>query len=43
MFGCSHCHQLAVSSGAHWCKGEWRAAFDTVIRYQPDHASKIER
>jgi hypothetical protein len=33
MFGCSQCGQLAVSSGSHWCRGEWVPAFDTVIRY----------
>lgn len=42
MFGCSVCHQLAVSKGAHWCRGEWRASFDTVIRYVPDNETRVK-
>jgi hypothetical protein len=42
MFGCSHCKRLATSQGSHWCGGEWRNNFDTIIRYVPEKETKRE-
>jgi hypothetical protein len=41
LFGCSGCHRLATTQASHWCGGEWKASFDTVIRYVADREKRV--
>lgn len=41
MFGCSACGRLATSAGSHWCRGEWKNDFDTIIRYVAEGETRV--
>jgi hypothetical protein len=41
LFGCSVCGQLATTTGSHWCRGEWKPSFDTVIRYAAESEKRV--